>query len=444
MVASGQDPLGRNGFHHATVSLSPEGITGRDTLRTSLPGGPSAVTTALTHSDHGETPSDPPAAGTTPPSLPEPERTATTTQWPCAPSPADTTDTRSEPTFAGQPSSVPAEPAGLEERDRQLARAACQAWAELPTPDVVAAVEAGQLAAAAETAAGSGDEAGLRTASKTGQAAAAVQRQGLAPISAAPADWAGFGDVIPVLSASPGAGASLVATVLADAMQIAGLRVLLVDTADPARSGLAAAARTEGPVLAGPHPSVRIRVSWRAQALLARVETDLPVITPGMVPPPRFFRPSTQSVQATVVDLGHDAWRIGAHPLAGAGAWLRTGTPPPRPVLVCRATRPSVLHAEQVLARLDAWSGTGATTPPAQLVVVGAKRWPAGVPGGAGRRVSALLGDALFLPHDPDLATTGITAEVTPKRLREAITPLLRRWELLPQPASRRTKGTGK
>ncbi|WP_460959090.1 hypothetical protein [Parasphingorhabdus pacifica] len=366
---------------------------------------------------------------------------------------ASPSDTASTEPRAG---SASAEPPGLDERDRQLFRAACQAWGDLPAADVIAAVEAGELATAARSTAqteGAAEEAGLRTAERTGQAAASVQRQGLAPVSTAPADWAGFGAVLPVLAASPGAGASLVATVLADALQIADRRVLMVDTADPARSGLAAAAHTDGPILAGPHHSVHIRVSWRDQALLARVETDLPVITPGMVPPPRFFKPASQSVQATVVDLGHDAWRIGAHPLVGAGAWLRNGTPCPRPVLVCRATLPSLLHAEQVLARLDFWNGTGVTTPPAQLVVVGAKRWPAGVPGGAGRRVSALLDDALFLPHDPVVATAGITAEVTPKRLREAITPLLRRWELLSQPASsagrlpglsRNTKGTGK
>ncbi|MEV4734664.1 hypothetical protein [Saccharopolyspora sp. NPDC049426] len=257
----------------------------------------------------------------------------------------------------------------------------------------------------------------------------------MATSSTTPADWTGFGQVIPVLAASPGCGASLVATVLADAMHTAGRRVLMVDTADPARSGLTAATRTDGPLLEGPHRSVRIRMSWRAQAVLARVESELPVITPGMVPPPRFFKPATWSVQATVVDLGHDPWRVAAHPLAGAGAWLRRGTPMPQPVLVCRASRPSLLHAEQVLARLEAWNTTGMITPPVQLVVVGATRWPAGVPGCAGRRLAALLDDALFLPHDPGVATAGITAEVTPLRLREALAPLLRRWELLPASA---------
>ncbi|MEG9518035.1 hypothetical protein LZ318_30685 [Saccharopolyspora indica] len=389
-------------------------------------------------------PSSPPATGAPPSPLPEQGRAATVaaSQWPRASS-APEQQRPAQPAMAWQPSPAPVEPEGIEHDDHELATAARRQWGELPWSDVVAAVEAGRLTAA---------QAGLRTAGATGNAAAAVQRQGLAAEVEAGVDWSGFGVVIPVLAASPGDGASLVSAVLADAMQIAGgLRVLMVDTADPVRSGLAAAARSDGPALAGPHPAVRVRFSWRAQAVLARVESDLPVLAPGMVPPPRFFKPSATTVQATVVDLSHDAWRLGAHPLAGAGAWLREGTPAPRPVLVCRASRPSLLHAEQALARLEAWAGHGGLTAPAQLVVVGAKRWPAGVSGGAGRRVSALLEDALFLPFDPAIAAFGVTAEATPPRLREAITPLLRRWELLPAAAtrrlpslSRRVKGTGR
>lgn len=345
----------------------------------------------------------------------------------CAPSPGDSS-TPPQTTASG-PNTIELD--ALEQRDTQLARAACRTSGELPSSDVIAAVEAGHMATSQSA---NHDDSGVTIAAATGQAAAHVHRQGPATSSAGAANWAGFGQVIPVLAASPGCGASLVTTVLADAMQVAGQRVLMVDTADPARSGLAAAARSDGPVLNGPHPSVRIRVSWRAQALLARLETELPVVTPGMVPPPRFFNRSANTVQATVVDLSHDAWRVGAHPLAGAGAWLRTGSPMPRPVLVCRASTPSLLHAEQVLTRLEGWHNTGVITPPAQLVVVGATRWPAGVSGCAGRRVASLLDDVLFLPHDPEVEATGVTSAVTPLRLREALAPVLHRWELLPPP----------
>lgn len=273
------------------------------------------------------------------------------------------------------------------------------------------------------------------TAGDVGAAAAALQRQGLPPTLASPVDWSEFGVVIPVLAASPGAGASVAATVLTDALQLAGRGVLLIDPADPPRSGLTMAARSQGPWRSQPHPQVRIRFSWRAQALLARLETTLPVLTPGAVPPPRFWRPPIGRPDVTVVDLGHDPWRIAAAPVLGAGAWLRPGQPTPQPVLVVRPSRPSLLHAEQLLARLETWSALGVLTPPAQLLVVGAKRWPSAVAGGAGRRIAALLDTAVFLPHEPELAAAGITAEVTPSRLRQAIAPVLRRFDLTGQPA---------
>ncbi len=143
----------------------------------------------------------------------------------------------------------------------------------------------------------------------------------------------------------------------------------------------------------------------------------------------------------TVVDLGHDAWHVTADPRVGAGAWLRRGTPHPRPVLVARATRPSLLHAEQVLARLEPFLSSADISPVTQLFLSGVKRWPPGVAGAAGRRVTALLENAVFVPHDAELAVSGITAAVTPQRLRQAVTPALRQWGLIagPQPG-----GTGR
>ncbi|WP_233442542.1 hypothetical protein [Lentzea atacamensis] len=343
------------------------------------------------------------------------------------------------------PVSTLSEPEGLRAFEAELALAARRSWPQLPDADVVAAVAAGMLAEASEDADAAAraaheldrdDSGGLGdvardTAGQVGAAAAWIQRQGLPPTFTSPVDWAGFGTVIPILAGSPGAGASVFAAVLADLLQIERRRVLMVDLADPARSGLSAAARSDGPWLTRPHPQVHIRFSWRAQAVLARLQSALPVIAPGMVPPPRFWLPQGLQPEVTVVDLGHDAWRVTAHPLAGAGAWLRRGTPPPRPVLVVRPSRPSLLHAEQVLTRLDHWVAVAAVSPAAQLVVMGAKRWPDGVEGAAGRRVAALLPDAVFVPHDSDLAAAGVTAAVTPSRLRQAITPLLRRWGLL-------------
>ncbi|MGH4007873.1 MAG: hypothetical protein ACRDTH_06890 [Pseudonocardiaceae bacterium] len=362
------------------------------------------------------------------------------------------------------PPNAPAVVEGIGAHETRLAQAARGACSALPLADTAAAVEAGMLADAAaravcitqattmvddEQPSSAADQVaaeqpgpGVAVAAEVGQAAATVQRLGLPATVAPPVDWTGFGQVIPVLAGSPGAGASVLTAVLSDVLQLAAQCTLVVDTADPARSGLAMATRSEGPWVAGPHPSVRIRYSWRAQALLARVETSLPIIAPGMVPPPEFWRPPVRELHATVVDLSHDAWRVSAHPLTGAGEWLRQGSPAPRPVLVVRATRPSLIHAEQVLARLEAWGGIGAVTPPSQLVVMGAKKWPPGVAGVAGRRVAGLLEGAVFVPHDPELAVDGITAQVTPAQVRDAVTPLLRSWGLLPVLDKAKWKGT--
>jgi len=304
--------------------------------------------------------------------------------------------------------------------EAQFARAARRAWPDLPAADVAAAVDAGMLVEASDTA-------GHATAAAVGAAAATAQRQGMSVRDTRERNWSSFGQVIPVLAGSPGSGASVLAAALADALQLAGRSVLLVDAADPVRSGLAMAARTAGPWVRGPHPAVCIRYSWRARALLAQLETALPVVAPGMVPPPRFWHPGT-SVQATVVDLGHDAWRLAAHPLTGAGEWLRHGTPLPVPMLVVRPSRPSLVHAEQVLSRLEPWVATGAATAPAQLVVMGAKRWPPGVAGAAGRRLTPLLPGAVFVPHDAATAASGVSAQVTAPHILTAVGAMLRRW----------------
>ncbi|SDD56558.1 hypothetical protein [Actinokineospora iranica] len=331
--------------------------------------------------------------------------------------------------------------------ENSLVRAAQEATQHLPPADVDAAVEAGMLALAtqaARAAAGEADpspeEAAHAAAADVARSAGAARRGGPPSTATTALDWSEFGTVVPVVAGSPGAGASMLAVLLVDALQLAQRRVLLIDPADPARSGLASAARSEGPWVTHPHPGVGIRYSWRAQALVARLETTLPIIAPSMVPAPAAWRPPTTPFDVTVVDLGHDPWRITAHPLSGAGSWLRRGTPHPRPVLVVRPSRPSLLHAEQVLARLDPWVSTAAVTAPAQLVVMGAKRWPPGVAGSAGRRVHDLLPRAVFIPHDAALAASGVTSAVTPSQLRRPVLPLLRSWGLLPESAGRATR----
>ena len=290
--------------------------------------------------------------------------------------------------------------------------------------------------AVAVCAAAGGDVAGM--ARRAGEVVAAMEELGLPEAAGRPVDWSGFGVLIPVLSGSPGAGASVLAAALTDALQRAGRCALLVDAADPARSGLAAAAATEGPWAHSPHRDVAIRYSWREHAVLARLATTLPVISPGMVPPPPAWLPQLDPLHATVVDIGHDGWRATADPLVGAGGWLRHGSPAPRPVLVVRPTRPSLQLAERVVARLDGWIAAGIATAPWAMVVVGAKRWPAGVAGAAGQRVARLVETAVFLPHDPQVAAGGVTAAPLPERLLDAVSPLLAQWGLIPPIRSRK------
>ncbi|WP_410573368.1 hypothetical protein [Amycolatopsis sp. cmx-4-61] len=265
-------------------------------------------------------------------------------------------------------------------------------------------------------------------------------RQQTAPTDGAAelVDWSAFGRVVPILAASPGVGATSTAVAIADALQLAGRSVLLIDAGDPVRSGLGRAARTDGPRRDGASPATGIRFSRRARAILARLEMAESATEPVMFPPPPYWHPGAgRGVDATVVDIGHDPWRLAADPALGPGQWLRVGSPSPIPALVVRPTVPGLAHAEQVLARLEPWVRTAAVTPPMQLLVVGARRWPKGVAGTAGRRTSVLLPGTVFFPHQRDVAKHGITADVTPSALRSPAEQLLRSWHMLRPPTRR-------
>jgi hypothetical protein len=253
-------------------------------------------------------------------------------------------------------------------------------------------------------------------------------------------DWSPFGVVLPVLSGSAGAGASVFAVAAVDALQRAGRCALLIDGAEPSRSGLSTAAAVEGPHTSGPAPSVRVRYSWRNHAVLARMETDLPALTP--IPPlePQQWLPvdpPLTPLHVTVVDLGQDWARAATDPLSGACGWLRgsaANTPQACPVLIVRATRPSLMAAEAALARLDPWVSSGELVAPVQLVVMASwkrRGWPSGVTGTAGARVARLLDAAVFVPYDRDLDLGGITEDPTPARIQSVVASLLNDWGLL-------------
>jgi hypothetical protein len=258
--------------------------------------------------------------------------------------------------------------------------------------------------------------------------------------SVGPADWSRFGAVIPVLSGSTGAGASVLATALVDVLRGAGRCALLIDAAEPGRSGLAGAVAAEGPWTTAPVEGVWARYSWREDALVAHLEADQTAPDgPTSLAPESWLLEPPPSMEVTVADLGQEWLRSpAADPLAGAGAWLRAGWPEsPRPLLVVRATRPSLIAAEAALARLDPWLRTGHAVAPVQLVVMASwkrRGWPSGVTGAAGARVAALLEHALVVPYDRSVELGGVTDEPTSPRLQAALAPLLHQWGLLTAP----------
>lgn len=337
------------------------------------------------------------------------------------------------PTAPPSASCRPPEPLQEEiEREQRaqaaLAQVAVREARDVGTDAIIDAVDAATLARTEQDSPRDAEQ----VAANVGGAAAAVHRWRWPLEKLSQVRWDPMGTVIPVLAASPGAGASVVAAALADALHASRRSVMLIDTADPVRSGLSRAVRTEGAWVRGPHPLVRIRLSRRRGVLLGRVDTELPVISPGMVPSPPWWRLLGVRHDATVVDIAHDAWRVAANPLVGAGAWMRHGMPSPRPILVCQPSAPSLLSAEAVLARLDSWAAVGALAPVERLVVVGARRWPRDIPGVAGRRLSTLVDHAVFVPHDPTIAAHGITAAITPARIRNALRPVLTGLRLPP------------
>ncbi|WP_226353155.1 hypothetical protein [Pseudonocardia sp. ICBG601] len=328
--------------------------------------------------------------------------------------------------------------------------------AGLDATDVEMIVDLTAVAAARSARAGSPTDT-LAVAEQMGATVAAVAARGrqVWPDHVGAADWAPFGAVIPVLAGSPAAGASTVAAAITDIIHQDKRCCLLIDADDPARSGLAQAAGADGPWTRPVTDQVQVRYSWRggrpgAGALLARLDTTMPGVTPGMVPAPPDWLPDPppRPLHVTVADLGNGGWRAAAAVTSGAGGWLRGGELMPRPVLVVRATRPSLRAAEQVLARHDTWVQAGVAAPVCALVVNGAKRWPVGIDGATGPRLSTLLDGAVFIPPNAAVEADGVTPDPLPDKVTDALRPLLASWGVIDllagSAAARDTPGPGR
>jgi hypothetical protein len=283
----------------------------------------------------------------------------------------------------------------------------------------------------AYTAVATGHGAGALDATRrAAEAIALVAEYGLPDSARMAVDWSAFGTVVPVLALSPHAGASVLAAALTDAAQLTGLCTYLVDLADPNRcSGLSEATTAPTSAVRQVHQALSIRWGWRAQALVARLESDLPLLSPSLIPRPAHWVPAAGPLHVTIVDVGHDALPAVTDPLLGSAGWLRRGAQQ-RVVLAVEATRPAMRHAEQVLARLQPWVTGGSASAPAQLVVMGASSWPAALLDLARPRFRSLIDNAVFVPFDEQVNLHGVTGRRMPDPIVAAVAPLLHRWAL--------------
>lgn len=324
--------------------------------------------------------------------------------------------------------------------DEAMTETAREAWPPIGEADMETSLAAGELAHARAWAdsrapvAAVAERAALDAVADATERAVAVARLGPRH-EPGRAPWGRAGLVIPVLGATNGVGVSVVAAALFDALDAAGVRTLLVDAADPQRSGLAAAARNQGVASRTLHPDVGVAFARRGDGWMAQMAiTHGAVMSASMVPAPAWWLPEDEASapEVTVVDLGWDPWAMAAAPLRGPGAWLEAGSPLPRPVLVVAPTRPGLAQANQLLERLRPWTDHGRVASPAGLAVVGARRWPRDVPGVAARALGPLTSDAVFVPNDAETRTAGVGPRPLSPRLQRAVTPLLAGLNVVP------------
>jgi hypothetical protein len=233
--------------------------------------------------------------------------------------------------------------------------------------------------------------------------------------------------VAPVLAAHPQVGVSGVALAMADAAAAAGLAVLLVDCADPRRSGLAGIASHEGPAVPIGGGSWSVRVSVRAASggrpvQVRRVIAPAGPWTPVDLPPPgAWLAVAPGRWDLVVVDLGWDVWHLLAGPQSlGPMRWLSNDWQLTSPVLVVRATVPSLAAAEGVLSRYLAAYSAGWLAGVAQVAVVGASSWPPEVLSGAGRLARLAAGREVFVPWASAAAVAGWSPAPLPAELLDA------------------------
>ena len=254
------------------------------------------------------------------------------------------------------------------------------------------------------------------------------------PSAAGPYDAAALmlGTVIPIVGAHPHVGASGVALAVADAAAVLGLRVLLVDCADPARTGLAGVCGVEGASVTVCGAARGIRVSHRALergAVQVRrmVPTTAVLDAPQVPTPPLWAAAAPTGVDVTVVDLGWDPWPLltGLTQL-GPGWWLAGDQQQVCPVLVLQPTVASVIKAEGVLARYGNGVRGGLLAGVRAVAAVGGQQWDPRVLSVTGQATRTAAERAVFFPWSPPHQLSGWSTDPLPEPTLRAATALLR------------------
>lgn len=248
--------------------------------------------------------------------------------------------------------------------------------------------------------------------------ACATQAEG--PIPSLPGD----GTWLAVVPAQAGAGASVVALALADAVaddQGAAEQVHLIEWADPARSGLAAATDTE----LGHDTTGAWQVGRRANVTLYRRNVASQDGTPLVWPAP--LRSSGDpSNHVVVLDLsGTSDTGVAACTLARQAAVT---------VLVTHSSVPGVRAVDRLIerwhelaARADAPETSDALDGRVIVVAVGPRRWPGAVTASLGPRLADLrrAGRVVPVPIDAGLWVSGANSAPLPPRVRTAARAVL-------------------
>jgi len=230
--------------------------------------------------------------------------------------------------------------------------------------------------------------------------------------------WPVTGPVVAVLAAHPGAGASTVAVAIAEALAAGGTPTRLVEVADPARSGLPAAASAELGV-----DGSGWRHGRRGPLQVDRLAEHVRGL--GEVLPPRPGKPGVS--ECVVLDLGWPAREVLA-----AGGWLAQLLDAPRLVLVCRPTVPAVRQAERLLT-------DPRSIRPVVIAAPGRGRWPGGVTASCGPAMRAMreAGRVVTVPLNRRLEVDGVTADPLPRPIAAAGKALAAQL-MADQPAARR------